>query len=112
MEGNTPLEEFNKLTKEEIDETYKLLKIYCKKVSRRESLEEMIKNIVRIVTILKNHIGLPILDINKNMAKIPVRELREIHRGMRDAMKSARTRKEKLQKLARMIQVVDYFLQY
>ena len=109
---STHLEGFSRLSKEEIDKTYEIIKRFTKKVTSRESLEQNIRNIVKAVMLLKHHIGMPVKDIDKELSKIPARELRDIHKSMREAMRTARTRKDKLQRIARIMKVVDYFLQY
>ena len=105
-------ENFSRLNKTEIDKTYEILKQFTKRVETRSALETSIRNIVQATTLLSNYIGIPIRDMSPDMSKIKVCELRDIHRSMREALKNARNRQQKLERIVSIVKVVDYFLQY
>ena len=106
------LEVFSQMSDKDVNEIYTELKKETKKVTKKDVIENKIKNVVKIVSLLKWHLGMDTNDTEKDMSEFKVHELREIHRTMRQSLVGGRTRKQKLQKIARMMQVVDYFLQY
>lgn len=112
MNISVSLEVFSKMTKEDINNLYKELKQHTRKVNDRTKLEANIKHIVKMISLLKWHLGIETIDTEKDMSKIKVNDLREIHQAMRKTMTNGRTINQKKQRIARMIQVVDYFLQY
>ena len=108
----SPLEKFNTLTTKQVNELYTELKKCTKKVNSRVFLENGIRDTVKNISIIKHHIGMPMKDTDKKLSGINVTELRNIHRTMRECLHNARTKQQKMQRIARLIQVCDYFLDY
>ena len=106
------LEVFSQMSAKDVNDIYIELKKATKKVSNRQLLESRIKEIVKIISLLKWHLGLDNNDTEKDMSTLKVIELRDIHRTMRQTLIGARTLKQKKQKIARMIKITDYFLQF
>lgn len=112
MQISSSLEVFSQMSDNDVNEIYTELKKETKKVTNRNLLESKVKNIVKTISLLKWHLGLDAQDVEKDMSDLKVNQLRDIHQTMRQTLVGARTRKQKLQKIARMMQVVDYFLQF
>ena len=112
MQISASLEVFSQMSDRDVHEIYTDLKKETKKVTSRDLLETKVKNVVRTIALLKWHLGLETQDAEKDMSGLTVNQLRDIHQTMRQTLVGARTRKQKLQKIARMMQVVDYFLQF
>ena len=112
MQVASSLEVFSQMTDTDVNEIYTNFKKETKKVTRREHLEQRLKQIVKLASLLKWHLGIETQDVEKDLSEFKVVDLRDIHRTMRQCMIGGRTRKQKLQKIARMMQIVDYFLQF
>ena len=106
------LEEFTQIPKQNVDMIYNELKKHTKKVSKRADLQTHIEAIIEIVSLLQMKLGKSVQMGKKDFSHISAEELRDIHSSMRKCLTNARTRKMKSVKIARMIRIVEHFLQY
>ena len=105
------LEKFSRLTNKEIDATFNIIKQFTKKQDTKAELIKSIKTIVKTIMLLKKHLGMSVNDVRKDMSNITARKLRSIHQSMRRATTNARTRRDKRQRIVKVMMLVDDFLQ-